>query len=160
MARKNPPTYSELKSQLQESWRDLHHNATTLHLIGVWGDDERSPDEFKSWLDFFNLHSLEALSDRAKEELGQSYTFAQYGRSGATVAPVEVCDYLHSGDYDKFADVMYYADPDTGNALDTYNTARRLMRLFDWTNTQVKDYVKRLPAAWIAYCKEEEEETC
>jgi len=131
----------ELEPRIEEAVREMHHNATLLHIH--FDADEDDYDAFDNFLMISNEMALIELGELATKRFGERMDFYQWGRSGATVAPA---GYWNRG----FNwDLVY--DARRRGGLEGYNALRRILAIIEFTNEYVDKYVRGLPDAWRAY---------
>lgn len=144
-------TLKKAEKAVEEAFDSLRHNASMLHLN--FGDDYTDDDnhaEFQEWLGRYAADEMKDIEAVLLKRHHEKLTLAQYGRSGATVAPQE-----------------WTRDNTNGLCLDwsaletsTYPLSRNLRYLrhvvatLETLNREVKHRVKAIPAAWHEYLQD------
>lgn len=132
----------KLRREVTEAWRGCRHNATLNGLRFEPAPDQPS-EYFDWWLQARNEDELQRMSAHAKAKWGLDLTFAQYGRSGATVLPVE---WIRE-DFGGFT--LIACDDETGGAK-----LRQVRNVLRWVTQYCKTYCRSLVIEWQEVCHE------
>ena len=138
--------YAVMQASLNEA-DAIYHNASTLHIN--FESDEKYNEQFEDFLYQEALDVCEYLSEKVYKNTGRRYTFAQYGRSGATIAPSE---WYVDNMVQKGINTRKLTSGLTG--LDLYNEARHIYYVLRITNQAVYARKKQLIKLWQEYLRE------
>lgn len=131
-------SWSELAKYIKLEGRNLHHNATTLH---VHIDD-------LDWVTANQERWINDIETTLNEKYNVKYTLSTFGRGGATIAPLEM---YADGYYFGFQDTViqfYQFDLDGSDSMDVYEAYKEDEVLLDYLtdlNITVRSFVNRLP---------------
>jgi hypothetical protein len=147
----------ELRDEGYKAWADLWHNASLLTL-DFPEVEEHEAQAFDEWIQEMLPTWLDQIQEDIWEQFGFRLTLDMYGRSGATVAPVEFITAMGSDDYCNYGfDVKQVAEYYGHEGLDAYNYARKVLAVIKWLDKEVRERVKGLGKEW-AYEKEQRRE--
>jgi hypothetical protein len=121
---------SELKERVTEELRNTRHNGSLLG-TRFSEDDER---DWESVLENGRLE-IEDIEREVNEKYGLGLTLGQFGRSGATVAPIE---WVREGSWGW----AFSVDMDDYEGLEGYNELRKMLGALELINARCRAWCR------------------
>jgi hypothetical protein len=131
-------TKTETEKAIYQEWGNMYHNASIGRYFPSFQNDYEY-ELFWEWLSDDVSCCIQYLQEEIKETFGYSWTFYQYGRQGATIAPEDI---MRAVGGDSFGGLKDDAIPEN------YQSMRKFLRALQYINQYWKDTVKYLPERW------------
>lgn len=131
----------ELERAVYEEWRNMHHNSSMSSSMPKFKNEH----EYQLFLDHVGIEVsfwIDVLVESVEEKFGETLTFYQYGRMGATIAPHE---YMNPAPCSSFGSLRL---GHISCGLDGYNELRHMLQLFRFINAYCRGIATNIGSWW------------